>query len=35
MTPWMRTLHHWVGLIIGLQVLLWMAKKVVAILKLS
>ena len=28
MTPWMRTLHKWVGLIIGLQLLLWMASGV-------
>lgn len=24
MTPWMRTLHKWVGLIVGLQFLLWL-----------
>lgn len=28
MTPWMRTLHKWVGLLIGLQLLLWMASGV-------
>ena len=25
MTPWMRWLHKWVGLLIGLQFVLWMA----------
>jgi Na+-transporting NADH:ubiquinone oxidoreductase subunit F len=25
MTPWMRRLHKWVGLLIGLQLVLWMA----------
>ncbi|MGL4692744.1 MAG: PepSY domain-containing protein, partial [Stenotrophomonas maltophilia] len=24
MTPWMRTLHRWLGLIVGLQFLLWL-----------
>ncbi|UTA55613.1 PepSY domain-containing protein [Lysobacter soli] len=24
MTPWMRTLHKWLGLVIGLQLILWM-----------
>ena len=25
MTPWMRTIHKWVGLLIGLQFVLWLA----------
>lgn len=29
MTAWMRTMHKWVGLVIGLQFLLWMASGVV------
>lgn len=24
MTPWMRTMHKWLGLVIGLQLILWM-----------
>jgi len=24
MTPWMRTLHKWVGLIVGLQFVVWL-----------
>lgn len=29
MTPWMRKLHRWVGLLIGLQLVLWMASGLV------
>lgn len=29
MTPWMRKLHKWVGLLIGLQLVLWMASGLV------
>ncbi len=28
MTPWMRKMHKWVGLVIGLQLLLWMSSGV-------
>jgi len=28
MSPWMRKLHKWVGLVIGIQFLLWMASGV-------
>jgi Na+-transporting NADH:ubiquinone oxidoreductase subunit F len=29
MTSWMRKIHKWVGLLIGIQFVLWMASGVV------